>query len=118
MVVFSARRADERSQGLQSLGLPENAMPDALFTLSAFADEIGPEPVEQVEILERHGVRHIELRSIYRTNVLDLSDAQVRDFKSLLDARGFRLSAIGSPIGKVKITDPWPPHRERFRRAI
>ena len=51
----------------------------------------------------RCGVRHIELRSIHKTNVLDLTDLQVTEFKSLLDRHGFRLSAIGSPIGKVKI---------------
>ena len=28
------------------------------------------------------------------------------------------ISAIGSPIGKVKITDPFEPHMERFRKAV
>jgi sugar phosphate isomerase/epimerase len=93
-------------------------VPQALFTLSAFADEISPDPAEQVDVLERCGVRHIELRSIHKTNVLDLTDAQVAEFKRLLDGRGFKLSAIGSPIGKVLITDPFEPHLARFRRAI
>src|SRR5262249_39586011 len=93
-------------------------MANALFTLSAFADEISPEPAEQLDVLERSGVRHIELRSIHKTNVLDLTDAQVRDFKQMLDARGFRLSAIGSPIGKISITDPFEPHLKRFQRAV
>lgn len=90
----------------------------ALFTLSAFADEISPDPTEQLDVLERCGLRHLELRSVHKTNVLDLSDAQTRDLKQLLDSRGFRLSAIGSPIGKIKITDPWEPHWQRFRRAV
>src|SRR5262249_33167689 len=30
----------------------------------------------------------------------------------------FRLSAIGSPIGKVKIDDAFEPHLKRFQRAI
>jgi sugar phosphate isomerase/epimerase len=90
----------------------------AFFTLSAFADEISPDPQVQLAVLEKSGVRHIELRSIYGTNVLSLTDQQVRDFKRLLDERGFRLSAIGSPIGKVKITEPWEPHWQRFLRAV
>src|SRR4029078_6564466 len=36
----------------------------------------------------------------------------------MLDKNGFALSAIGSPIGKIKISDPFPPHVERFKRAI
>ena len=89
-----------------------------MFTLSAFADEISPEPQEQVDVLTRCGVRHIELRSIHKTNVLALTDAQVNDLKALLDRHGFKLSAIGSPIGKVKIDQPFEPHLQRFERAI
>src|SRR6516165_8833153 len=89
-----------------------------MFTLSAFADEIGPDPQQQIDVLKSCGVRHIELRSILKTNVLDLTDLQVAEFKSLLQKHGFRLSAIGSPIGKVKIDEPFEPHLKRFQRAI
>src|SRR5438270_5566509 len=89
-----------------------------MFILSAFADEINSEPQEQLDVLTKCGVRHIELRSIHKTNVLDLTDLQVGEFKSLLDRHGFSLSAIGSPIGKVKIDQPFEPHLERFERAI
>ena len=89
-----------------------------MFTLSAFADEISPDPQEQIDVLKPCGVRHIELRSILKTNVLDLTDLQVTELKSLLDRHGFRLSAIGSPIGKVKIDQPFEPHLQRFERAI
>src|SRR5271166_5638885 len=89
-----------------------------MFTLSAFADEIGPDPLQQIAVLEQCGVRHIELRSIQKTNVLDLTDLQINEFKALLDKHGFRLSAIGSPIGKIRIDEPFAPHLQRFRRAI
>ena len=91
---------------------------EPMITLSAFADEISDRPEEQVDVLAANGVHHIEFRAIHTANVLDLSDEQLRDFKRLLDARGFGLSAIGSPIGKIKITDPFEPHLERFHRAI
>jgi sugar phosphate isomerase/epimerase len=89
-----------------------------MFTLSAFADEISPDPQEQIDVLTRCGVRYIELRSIHKTNVLDLTDLQVQEFKALLGRHGFGISAIGSPIGKVRIDQPFEPHLERFRRAI
>lgn len=89
-----------------------------MFILSAFADEISPDPREQVAVLKACGIRHIEFRSIYKTNVLALSDEQIRDFKKLLDAEGFRLSAIGSPIGKYPIDQPLEPQLEKMKRAI
>jgi sugar phosphate isomerase/epimerase len=89
-----------------------------MFTLSAFADEIDPDPQTQIDVLKQCGIRHIELRSILQTNVLDLTDLQVAELKSLLDRHGFRLSAVGSPIGKIKIDEPFAPHLKRFQRAL
>jgi 3-dehydroshikimate dehydratase len=89
-----------------------------MFILSAFADEIGPDPREQVAVLKACGIRHIEFRSIHGTNVLALSDEQVREFKKLLDGEGFALSAIGSPVGKVAIDSPFEPHLDKLKRAL
>lgn len=88
------------------------------ITLSAFADEISPEPAEQFDVMMRCKVKHVELRSAWKTNVLDLNDEQIGTIEKLLQERGMGLSAIGSPIGKVKISDPWEPHLQRFQRAI
>ncbi len=89
-----------------------------MFTLSAFADEISPDPLEQVRVLQSCGIRHVEFRSIHKSNVLALSDAQIGEFQHLLDGEGFKLSAIASPIGKVPIDAPFGPHLEKFHRAI
>ncbi len=89
-----------------------------MIRISAFADEISQDPVEQVDVLASHGIGHIEFRAIHGTNVLDLSEAQHEEFRSLLRSRGFGLSAIGSPVGKIKATDSFGPHLERFARAM
>ena len=89
-----------------------------MILISAFADEISADPVEQIDILDRLGVHHIEFRSIFGTNVLDLTAEQHESFRTLLRDRGFALSAIGSPIGKITATDPFEPHLVRFDRAI
>jgi sugar phosphate isomerase/epimerase len=89
-----------------------------MIRLSAFADEISQDPLEQVDVLTAHGVAHIEFRAIHGTNVLDLSDAQHGQFRDLLRSRGFGLSAIGSPIGKIRITEPFDEHLVRFDRAL
>jgi sugar phosphate isomerase/epimerase len=89
-----------------------------MVRLSAFADEISKDPREQVDVLSGHGIHHIEFRSIHGTNVLDLTDGQHEEFRDLLRARGFGLSAIGSPVGKIKIREPFEPHLQRFEKAM
>ncbi len=89
-----------------------------MIRLSAFADEISQDPLEQIEVLSSHGIRHIEFRAIHGTNVLDLEDEQHEAFRSLLRARGFGLSALGSPIGKIRITESFDDHLVRFDRAL
>lgn len=89
-----------------------------MIRLSAFADEISPDPLEQIDVLERNGIKHIEFRAIHGTNVLDLADSKHHAFRRLVQDRGFGLSAIGSPIGKVPITEPFGPHLDRFERAM
>src|SRR5947209_13938194 len=89
-----------------------------MFILSAFADEISLDPQEQIELLARCGIRHIELRSILRTNVLDLTELQVKEFKSLLDRHGFPLNAIGSTFGKSELYLPSAATLSRLDRPI
>jgi sugar phosphate isomerase/epimerase len=89
-----------------------------MIRLSAFADEVSQDPVEQIDVLTSHGIRYLEFRAIHGTNVLDLSDSQHGDFRGLLKERGFGLSAIGSPIGKIRITEPFNDHLTRFGRAL
>jgi sugar phosphate isomerase/epimerase len=89
-----------------------------MIRLSAFADEISQDPREQIDVLTRHGVKNIEFRAIHGTNVLDLADEQHDAFRAMLREAGFGLSAIGSPIGKIKITEPFEPHLDRFAIAL
>jgi len=89
-----------------------------MFTLSGFGDEISPELNEQLDLLQGEGVLNLELRGVWNKNVLDLTDAEAARVKAELDRRGFGVSAIGSPIGKIGIDDPFEPHLARFRRAL
>ena len=89
-----------------------------MWTLSGFADEISPELEEQLETLAQESMGYMELRSVWNTNVLDLSDDELNRVKSATAERGIRISSIGSPIGKVPVTHTFGPHLERFRRAL
>lgn len=89
-----------------------------MWTLSGFADEIGPELGTQLDTLDELGVKYLELRSAWNTNVLDLSDAQRAEVAAALGERGIRVSSIGSPIGKIGIDDDFEPHLDRMRHCV
>lgn len=52
------------------------------------------------------------------TNVLDLDDAELDRIREVIDEREFTISSIGSPIGKIGITDDFKAHKKRFERAL
>jgi len=86
-------------------------------TLSAFADEISPELTEQLDVLAACGITHVDLRSVWKTNVMDLTDDQLRQIKKMMDDRGVKLAAVGSPIGKSTIDKPASYELDRVKRA-
>jgi sugar phosphate isomerase/epimerase len=86
-------------------------------TLSGFADEISPDPAEQLAVLAAENITHLELRSAWSVNVADLGDAELARFGHALDATGVRVSAIGSPIGKIGVDAPLGPELDRLRRV-
>jgi sugar phosphate isomerase/epimerase len=86
------------------------------FTLSGFADEISPCLDEQLAVLAAESISYLELRSVWSTNVADLSDVQLARFRRALDGAGVRVSAIGSPIGKIGLDAPLGPELDRMRR--
>ena len=88
------------------------------FVLSAFADEIADDLKTQMDVLDEHGIKYIEIRGVNGKNITDHSLDEARAIKRQLDARGFKISAVGSPIGKIKITDDFAPHLELFKHTI
>ena len=85
--------------------------------LSGFADEISPDPQAQLATLAAESISHLELRSAWSVNVADLSAEQVAAFRAALDDAGVRVSAIGSPVGKIPVAAPLAPELERMRRV-
>jgi sugar phosphate isomerase/epimerase len=84
--------------------------------LSGFADEISPDPDEQLSTLAAESITHLELRSAWSVNVADFTAGQLSAFRGALDRAGVRVSAIGSPIGKIPLEAPLGPELDRMRR--
>jgi sugar phosphate isomerase/epimerase len=89
-----------------------------MLKLSAFADEISPDLDEQIRVCRENGVTHFELRGVDHQNVLDFSPDLRAQIKAKLADSGMGVVSIASPIGKIKITDPFEPHFERFKVAV
>src|SRR5258706_1878055 len=89
-----------------------------MLKLAAFADEISPNLDEQIRVCKDNAVTHFELRGVNNINVLDFDSSLRREIKTKMDAAGLGVACIGSPIGKIKITDAWPQHLERFKIAV
>jgi len=86
--------------------------------LSAFADEVTEEFLGQVEYLASQGVGCIEPRFVNKKNIMDLNKTELDEAKKMIDDRGLKVSAIGSPIGKVRLDEPFDKHLDRFKHAI
>jgi len=88
------------------------------FILSAFADEIDSDLHTQMDILDKHDIKFIEMRGVNGKFLVHYSLEEVKEIKNQIDARGFKLSAIGSPIGKINIVEDFEPHLELFKHTL
>jgi sugar phosphate isomerase/epimerase len=98
---------------------PRSAMNSAVtWTLSGFGDEIDADPHVQVAVLQALGAQHIEVRSAWNTNIVDLDADQLDRLAGIFAGRDMAVSAIASPIGKVDITGDDGGELDRLGRAI
>ena len=89
-----------------------------MWTLSGFIDEISDDFSLQCKIASGLGLRYVEVRSAWGTNILDLDAGQLSKVQQTLAEYELKVSSIGSPIGKIFIDDEFPPHLERMRHAV
>jgi len=89
-----------------------------MWTLSGFIDEISDDFSLQCKVASGLGLRYVEVRSAWGTNILDLDSDQMSKLQETLATYGLKVSSIGSPIGKISIDDEFPPHLERMRHAV
>ncbi|MBQ3126673.1 MAG: sugar phosphate isomerase/epimerase [Clostridia bacterium] len=90
----------------------------ANFKFSAFADEAGKMLSEQIDAMRGNGIGYLEMRGVNGTNVADLTPAEARAIRAELDAAEIAVWSLGSPIGKIKLADPFAPELDRFKRLL
>ena len=88
------------------------------FIITGFADEIDPSLDVQLAALGTLGIHYIEPRVVDGKNITTLFDEEVAVMKEKLAKAGVKVSSIGSPLGKVKLTDDAAAHFEKFKRTV
>jgi sugar phosphate isomerase/epimerase len=90
----------------------------ARFIISGLGDEVSPILSEQMDVFEKLGIKYIETRVINGLNISKLTTEQAEEAKTELDSRGFKVSAVSSPIGKTYITEPFEEVLELFKHVV
>ena len=90
----------------------------AKLILSAFADEYADSFSEQLTALNGFGIKNIEIRHVDKKNISVLTSDEVKTAKKLLDEHGISASAIGSPLGKIRLDEDMDAHMETAKRVF
>ena len=88
-----------------------------MITISAFADEISPDLKVQMDTCEACGVTCIDVRGIDNINIAAMTLPRARGYYQRMQARGFSVPSLGSPIGKIRIDEDFPAHLELLRHC-
>lgn len=86
--------------------------------LFAFADEACPNMVGQIAAMKRNGLNGLEIRGVDGENVSKISLAKAAQVRTMLEDNGLRTWSVGSPIGKIKMTDDFDAHLDVFRHTL
>jgi len=86
--------------------------------ISGFSDEISSDVKTQFEVLNKLGIKYFEPRGIDGKNISILDDKEITELKELMILYGISASSIGSPIGKIKITDEFGDHFEMYKKVV
>ncbi len=88
------------------------------YKISGFSDEIDANINVQFEVLRKLGIKYFEPRGVDGKNIAELCDEEVTLLKQKMDKYGIEVSSIGSPIGKIKISEDFEEHFETFKRVV
>ena len=86
--------------------------------LCAFADETSPEIDLQIETLKRNSIPYLEIRNVDSVNIAKITLEKAKEVKSKLEANGLAVWSLGSPYGKIKITDDFAEHLDEFKYGL
>lgn len=86
--------------------------------IAAFADEASPIISEQIEAMLRNDISLLEIRQVGDCNISLLEKDEARAIRRQMEDRGLGVWSIGSPTGKIQLTDNFMDHLDQFRHQL
>ena len=84
----------------------------------AFSDEASSDIDKQIKALLRNNLQGMEIRNVDGINVSDITAEKAKQVKNKLDTNGLCAWSVGSPIGKISITDDFGNHLDKFKHTL
>lgn len=82
--------------------------------LSGFADEISPSVDIQIRAMKDLDIHAFEVRGVDGKNISQLTLEETKALHQKLSRNGIVVSALGSPLGKISLSDDFAPHLALF----
>lgn len=86
--------------------------------LSGFADEAAVDFRGQMDALKRNGFVSMEIRNVDGKSITAFSVQEAKELANQLADNGLCVKSVGSPIGKIEISDDFEAHMELYRHTL
>lgn len=86
--------------------------------MAAFADEASAVVTGQMAAMKRNGISLLEIRQVGDKNIAVLSREEAVEIRKMMDDQELGVWSIGSPTGKINLTDEFAPHLDQFRHQL
>ncbi len=88
------------------------------FRVSAFADEVSGSIANQITAMRENNISYLEIRCVDGENISDISVQKAKEVRSQLDNSGISVWSLGSPYGKIGISEDFEPHLDKFKHGL
>ncbi|WP_159459714.1 sugar phosphate isomerase/epimerase family protein [Scatolibacter rhodanostii] len=85
------------------------------FSFCAFADEADSAISGQIQALTDNKIKFLEIRGVDGENIAAISKEKAKSVRAQLDLAGIKVWSMGSPTGKIKLTDDFSAHLDEFK---
>lgn len=89
-----------------------------MYRLAAFADEADRTLRGHISAMKDNGIELLEIRTVDGKNIAELTAAEAKTIRKELDGAGIAVWSVGSPMGKIGMTDDFAPHLDVFRHLL
>lgn len=86
--------------------------------LTGFFDEVHEDFSLQIKAMKELKINYLEIRGVNGRNITNHTLEEAKALKKQMDLENIKVSAIGSPIGKILINEPFEKHLKLFKHTI